>query len=710
MKNAAPFSLPLRGFLLVGKKKWYCVVVKKGLLQSLLFGSLCMGLLSAGILHHEAKATETEAIGNYSTNASTYYSSITATSGKPLLGQLHDLITSTHRYYTSYADNGANGYQKQTDLYYDESGVAQSGYIYEFYSGVKWPNAWAPTSGSTSGGYNREHVWCQSQSIPKNSSSQLWGETGGGSDMHHLRPVEVRLNSTRNNNLYGEIGSQRESNKKYAKFGTNEYYAHGGYLYEGTFEPLDSKKGDIARILFYTYTHYNSYSVNAVFGGNATTNGNYGVSSYFATTELPITNIVRASSESAAWSLLLKWDHDDPIDDIERRRNEQVAKYQGNRNPFIDDSRYAPAIWGDTPVVEPSTVTGVTLNKSSLSLDLAGTTTETLTATVQGTNNPSQTVNWSSSNTSVATVNSDGKVTAKAVGIAVIKATSDQDSSFDASCTVTITDSTPTPVDPPDPSEEPTPKGVTFTASEQGYADQEKVSSLSIYSKNGDSITASLDKGTNTTYPAYYNAGSSIRLYAKGTMTITSSSAPIIKISFTFGSGDNTNAITANKGEFETDTWTGSETSITFTIGGTKSHRRFASITVYYYDAEAFAYEFMETIGCDATGQNAPTGNWTALGNKFNALFVEERQLLGNAEADISGTLLERMAARYDFIVGKYVSYTDFMSRNLGPTDGALSVRGKDNSKSSVLFLAGLLGLGGLGLIGCFFFRKKRIR
>ena len=59
-----------------------------------------------------------EAIGNYSTDANTYYNGITATSGKQLAAQLHDLITSTHRYYTSYDDNGKNLYQQNTDQYY----------------------------------------------------------------------------------------------------------------------------------------------------------------------------------------------------------------------------------------------------------------------------------------------------------------------------------------------------------------------------------------------------------------------------------------------------------------------------------------------------------------------------------------------------------------------------------------------------------------
>ena len=88
------------------------------------------------------------------------------------------------------------------------------------------------------------------------------------------------------------------------------------------------------------------------------------------------------------------------------------------------------------------TVSSVSVSPSSLSLDLNGTKTGTLTATVNGTNNPSQAVTWSSSNTSVATVSASGVVTAKATGSATITATSQADSTKSGTCTVTVSDST----------------------------------------------------------------------------------------------------------------------------------------------------------------------------------------------------------------------------------------------------------------------------
>ena len=81
-------------------------------------------------------------------------------------------------------------------------------------------------------------------------------------------------------------------------------------------------------------------------------------------------------------------------------------------------------------------VTGVSLNKSSTTLDENA--TETLTATVSPTDASVKTVTWSSSNTSVATVSSSGVVTAKSKGTCTITATSTDDSSKKATCSVTV--------------------------------------------------------------------------------------------------------------------------------------------------------------------------------------------------------------------------------------------------------------------------------
>ena len=531
------------------------------------------------------KAESVDAIGNYSTNASTYYNGITATSGQALAGQLHDLITSTHQYYTSYADNGANGYQKNTDQYYENSSKV-NGYIYEFYSGVKWPNGWYPNAGETNGGYNREHCWCQSNSV-NTGGTQMWGESGGGADMHHLRPVETRLNSTRSNNEYGEI-SNRDSYKVYAKLGTNSTYALGGYNSGGTFEPLDSKKGDVARIILYVYLHYNSYTVTSLFGsGNAKTNGG-GSSSYFSTSLLSLTKITNQTTEAKALEMLLQWNTSDPVDAIEQRRNEQVATYQGNRNPFIDNSNYAEMIWGtgsSTP-----TVNSVSVSPSTLSLDLNGTTTGNLTATVNVSNGAAQTVTWSSSNTNVATVSSSGVVTAVAKGSCTITATSTVNSNKSGSCSVSVANSSG--------GGGGSSESTTITTSIATYASANSWSNSTKYTSiNLDSnATASVGTGSSNT-GKYYTSGNEWRFYQSENATIVISVADgyeldSVTFSFNISNGGSlldsfSNAVTSGSSVSV------SGSSATFSVGNSgnasNGQVKFTSISVTYHASSGTA-------------------------------------------------------------------------------------------------------------------------
>ena len=78
-------------------------------------------------------------------------------------------------------------------------------------------------------------------------------------------------------------------------------------------------------------------------------------------------------------------------------------------------------------------VESITLDKSSLELNEGE--TATLVATVKPDNATNKTVTWSSSRTSVATVDANGKVTAVAEGTATITA---QAGDKTASCTVTV--------------------------------------------------------------------------------------------------------------------------------------------------------------------------------------------------------------------------------------------------------------------------------
>lgn len=88
------------------------------------------------------------------------------------------------------------------------------------------------------------------------------------------------------------------------------------------------------------------------------------------------------------------------------------------------------------PVTGNVPATGISLSSSTASV-LIGSTLQ-LTATVSPSNATNKTVTWRSSNTSIATVNSSGKVTGVNLGTATITATTADGTNLSASCQVTV--------------------------------------------------------------------------------------------------------------------------------------------------------------------------------------------------------------------------------------------------------------------------------
>ena len=112
-----------------------------------------------------------------------------------------------------------------------------------------------------------------------------------------------------------------------------------------------------------------------------------------------------------------------------------TAKAVGTAKITAKTSNGKPAIC--TVTVDPVLPTGITLSKTSVSLNVGDTLT--LKATVKPTNATDKSVTWTSDKTSVATV-SNGKITAKAVGTAKITAKTTNGKT--ATCTVTVTKKT----------------------------------------------------------------------------------------------------------------------------------------------------------------------------------------------------------------------------------------------------------------------------
>ena len=55
---------------------------------------------------------------------------------------------------------------------------------------------------------------------------------------------------------------------------------------------------------------------------------------------------VRPISSLAKVETLIKWHKQDPVDREERRRNNLIEEYQGNRNPYIDNPELVETVWG----------------------------------------------------------------------------------------------------------------------------------------------------------------------------------------------------------------------------------------------------------------------------------------------------------------------------------------------------------------------------
>lgn len=121
--------------------------------------------------------------------------------------------------------------------------------------------------------------------------------------------------------------------------------------------------------------------------------------------------------------------------------DESVAKLEGNKLVAVSDG--TTKITATSGIVKTSakvTVTTkveqITLNKTEGVLTVGNSVT--VTATVTPDNATNATVNWTSSDEKVATVDSNGKVTAVAAGNATIKATSESDGDVSADYALTV--------------------------------------------------------------------------------------------------------------------------------------------------------------------------------------------------------------------------------------------------------------------------------
>lgn len=173
--------------------------------------------------------------------------------------------------------------------------------IYSFQRFTSFPNQW-----------NKEHLWPRSRGV---------GDTGADtSDLYHLYPASSSLNSARSNKYFDECSTFSSSCQTPASTATI-VGAAGSSEDSFTWAPPLAVRGNIARAIFYMAVRYDGSDPD--------------------TTQLLIKECSTFSTcgdnTFGRLSTLIKWHEDDPVDDNERNRVNQICQnYQGNRNPFVD--------------------------------------------------------------------------------------------------------------------------------------------------------------------------------------------------------------------------------------------------------------------------------------------------------------------------------------------------------------------------------------
>ncbi len=168
-------------------------------------------------------------------------------------------------------------------------------------------------NGTHENSWNREHVWPKSHGFPDQDDIAY-------TDVHNLKPSDRSVNSSRGTRDYD--------------YGGNQHSEATECLYDSdSWEPSDSVKGDIARIIFYMVVRYDpGYDHN---------------NNVFDLEMVDYTTPNDNSPILGKLSSLLQWHIDDPVDDFEINRNNIIYSYQENRNPFIDHPSLVSYIWGD---------------------------------------------------------------------------------------------------------------------------------------------------------------------------------------------------------------------------------------------------------------------------------------------------------------------------------------------------------------------------
>jgi endonuclease I len=258
-----------------------------------------------------------------------YYNATTGLSCSSLKTTLKNIITNGNNLndygslYSQYAE---------TDVKPREVGSGSAMVIWDIYSDNPTgtdPYNYNPATqqcGNYSGEnscFNREHTFPQS-----------WFTTGTangpGTDYIQVLPTDGFVNGKRSNYPYGEVGTTSYTSLNGSKLGSSSVAGVSGTV----FEPINTYKGDVARIYLYMVTRYQD---NISSWANLSSNG----APTLSANTFPSVNINYLK-------LMLKWHNQDPVSQKEIDRNNGAYSFQGNRNPFVDRPELVDAVWNNT--------------------------------------------------------------------------------------------------------------------------------------------------------------------------------------------------------------------------------------------------------------------------------------------------------------------------------------------------------------------------
>lgn len=267
-------------------------------------------------------------------------SSLAAMKGQ-LYGELQELMRDTMTASVSY--KSLTGYWQTTDASHGSDDAVL------FYSDT------------VSSDYNREHVW------PK--SRGAFYQKNAGSDLHHLRPTNSTINSTRGNHTMGDVVGVLSEYKTMSYGGKTVLYYDAGL---DLVEVNDDIKGDVARILLYVYVRW----------------GQPNLCENVSSANLPAFDSDDSENNGRAviedLDTLLEWCAEDPVDTWEMSRNDCVQSIQGNRNVFIDYPEYAWLLFGREVPSDMDTPSGNAGNSVHYTLSAEANNTEFGAVSVTG--------------------------------------------------------------------------------------------------------------------------------------------------------------------------------------------------------------------------------------------------------------------------------------------------------------------------------------